>query len=125
MPPTPWAIIAGVGSGTGASIARRFARSYPVALLARTPASYTALAEEINASGGKAVGISTDVSDASSVKAAFAQVEKEWGPNCAVAVFNASGAFFRKSVLELTEAEFVAGYDVGWYVYSVEVMRTC
>ncbi|KAF2152295.1 NAD(P)-binding protein [Myriangium duriaei CBS 260.36] len=112
MPPTPWAVIAGVGPGTGAALARKFAASYPVALLARNPDNYTSLADEINKSGGKAIGISTDVADASSVKAAFSKIEKEYGSACAAAVFNASGKFFRKSVLELTEEEFTAGYDV-------------
>jgi NADP-dependent 3-hydroxy acid dehydrogenase YdfG len=67
----PIAIIAGVGSGTGAALARRFAQSYPVVLLARNPSNFDHLADEINQSGGKAIGISTDVSSEESVKNAF------------------------------------------------------
>jgi len=80
------AIIAGVGPGTGAAIARKFAKSYPVVLLARSPESYNDLAKEINSSGGKAVGISTDISDEQSVRSAFVQVEKEFGGDVAAAV---------------------------------------
>lgn len=109
-----FAIIAGVGPGTGASVARRFALSYPVALLARNPDNYTSLVDEINKSGGKAIGISTDVSDAGLVKKAVEEAKEKFGDKCAAAVFNASGPFFRKSVLELTEREFVGSYEVSW-----------
>lgn len=110
-----FAVIAGVGPGTGASVARKFALAYPVALLARSPENYESLVSEINAAGGTAIGISTDVSSAASVKSAYEKIEQEWkGAACAAAVFNASGRFVRKSVLELTEEEFVAGYDVSW-----------
>lgn len=109
-------IIAGIGPGTGASVARRFAKSYPVALLSRTEASYKPLVDEINKSGGKAAGFSTDVSDAKSVKDAFEDIKKTFGGSgelsCAAAVFNASGRFVRKEFLQLTEEEFMAGLDV-------------
>ncbi|THY95711.1 NAD(P)-binding protein [Aureobasidium pullulans] len=120
-----FAIIAGVGPGTGASVARRFALSYPVALLARNPDNYTSLVDEINKSGGKAIGISTDVSDAGSVKKAVEEAKEKFGDKCAAAVFNASGPFFRKSVLELTEREFVGSYEVsckGAFLFSQQTL---
>nr|POE98800.1 putative oxidoreductase [Quercus suber] len=120
------AIIAGVGPGTGASVARKFAQAYPVALLARSPESYESLAKEINASGGKAVGISTDVSDEASVTAAFAKIADEFpGANVAAAVFNASGGFVRKSILEMSVAEFRTGWDVGCkgaFIFTQQVL---
>jgi NADP-dependent 3-hydroxy acid dehydrogenase YdfG len=79
-------IVAGVGSGTGAAVAKKFAASYPVVLLARNPDSFESLAEEINKSGGKAIGISTDVADSNSVKAAFGKIEKEFGSGVGAAV---------------------------------------
>lgn len=118
MAPTSkaWAVVAGVGPGTGATVARKFSLQYPVALLARNPDNYEPFVKEINNAGGKAIGISTDVSDANSIKNAFQKIESEFGSHgCAAAIFNASGRFFRKSVLELTEEEFTAGYDVSWY----------
>lgn len=91
-------------SQTGAAVARKFALSYPVALLSRNPATYDPIVADINKSGGKAIGISTDVSDSKSVKAMVEKVKEEYGNDvkCAAAVFNASGAFVRKPFLELT-----------------------
>lgn len=80
------AIVAGVGPGTGASVARKFAKAYPVVLLARKPENYEDLAKEINGNGGKAIGISTDVSDLGSVKNAIEVIKKEFGANVGAAV---------------------------------------
>lgn len=107
-----WAVVAGVGPGTGASVARRFAQSYNVLLLARNPDNYNSLVSEINDAGSKAIGISTDCSDANSVSAAFEKIRGEEGfqGNLAAAVYNVGGKFIRKSFLELTEDEF----ELGW-----------
>lgn len=108
-----FAVIAGVGSGTGTSIARRFAQAYPVALLARNPSSYESLVQEINSSGGKAIGISTDVSSEDSVQSAFKTIAREYeDAPCAAAIFNASGGFVRKPFLETTSEDL----DKGWSV---------
>lgn len=112
MAPTPFAVIAGIGPGTGASVARRFAQDYPVALLARKPESYTPLMDEINKSGGKAIGISTDVADETSVKKAFEQITATYGSSCAAAIFNASGGFHRQPFLELKESQLMSSIDV-------------
>lgn len=72
-----YAVIAGVGPGTGRSVALRFARAYPVVLLARKPESYSGIVSEIRQQGGEAVGISADTSDAQSVASAFESIRKE------------------------------------------------
>ena len=97
---------------TGSAIARKFAATYPVVLLSRNPANYEPIAAEINKSGGKAVGISTDVSDAQSVKETVEKVKKEFGGEvrAAAAVFNASGGFVRKPFLELDEGVLDTSY---------------
>ncbi|OKP12085.1 hypothetical protein PENSUB_2443 [Penicillium subrubescens] len=106
------AIIAGVGPGTGASIARRFAKLYSVVLLSRSPSNFEPLVQEINSSGGKAIGISTDVSDANSVKSAFDEIEKQFPDSpLAASIFNAAGGFVRKPFLELTDEEYSTGLD--------------
>lgn len=116
MPINPFAVIAGVGPGTGAAVARRFAQAYPVALLARSPENYESLVQEINGSGGKAIGISTDVSSEESVKSAFEKIKQEYqGASCAAAIFNASGPFSRKPLLEMSVGEFEKSWDVSWY----------
>ncbi|KAF1817091.1 NAD(P)-binding protein [Eremomyces bilateralis CBS 781.70] len=117
------AIVAGVGPGTGAAVARRFATAYPVVLLSRNASSFNFLVDEINGNGGKAIGIPTDVSDAASVKNAIDSIHKEFGADvaAAAAVFNAAGGFIRKPFLELTEEEFSRGITVsgkGSFVFS-------
>ena len=88
MPPSSplLAIVAGVGPGTGASVARKFAQTYPVVLLARNPANYEPLVKEINGSGGKALGISADVSNEKSMKEAFEQIKGEGKDGVAVRI---------------------------------------
>ena len=111
MAPTAIAVIAGVGPGTGASVARHFATAYPVVLLARNPDHYQSLAQEINNSGGRAIGISTDLTSSESIKRAFGQIKQDFpGVPVAAAIFNAAGGFVRKPLLEVTEEEFTSGF---------------
>ena len=113
--PSSFAIIAGVGPGTGASIARKFAASYPVVLLARNRANFDPIASEINRSGGKAVGISADATDPTSMRDAFRQIAELdgvfQGSRCAAAVYNVGGRFVRKPFLELELDEFESGWE--------------
>ena len=107
------AVIAGVGPGTGAACARRFAKSYPVVLLARNPDNFNPLVEEINKNGGKALGISTDISSPDSVKEAFSKIDSEFGgAPIAAAIFNASGSFTRGPLLEMKVDEFEKAWQV-------------
>ena len=80
------AIIAGVGAGTGGAVAKKFAASYPVVLIARNPENYDPLVKEINESGGKAIGVSADISDAKSVKSVTDAIKKEFGDDVGAAV---------------------------------------
>jgi NAD(P)-dependent dehydrogenase (short-subunit alcohol dehydrogenase family) len=113
MAPSPFAVVAGVGPGTGAAVARRFGKAYPIALLARSPENFESLVKEINGSGGKAIGISTDVSSEESVKKAFEKIKQEFeGAGCAAAIFNASGPFSRKPLLEMKVEEFSKSWEV-------------
>ncbi|KAK2754879.1 hypothetical protein FQN54_006772 [Arachnomyces sp. PD_36] len=120
------AVIAGVGPGTGASIAKKFAKSYSVVLLARNPDNYTSLVQEVSDSGGRAIGISTDASDAESVKRAFEKISQEFpGAPLAAGVYNVGGQFIRKPFLELTEKEFTSGYDAngkGAFLFSQAIL---
>jgi NAD(P)-dependent dehydrogenase (short-subunit alcohol dehydrogenase family) len=120
------AIVAGVGAGTGAAVARKFAAAYPVVLLARSPENYESLAQEINSSGGKAIGISTDVSSPESLEQAFRKISEEFpDASFAAAIFNASGRFVRKPLLELSLEEFSAGHEVsvkGAFLFSQHVI---
>jgi NAD(P)-dependent dehydrogenase (short-subunit alcohol dehydrogenase family) len=85
------AIVAGVGPGTGAALARALAKEgYVVGLLSRHADSSQPVAEEIRASGGKALAVQADVTDRRSVQAAVAQIRQSLGPVTALA-HNASG----------------------------------
>lgn len=114
-----FAIVAGVGPGTGASIARKFAQTYPVVLLARNLANLDPIVNEIKANGGEATGISTDLNDSQSVRAAFDQIKKQYeesGSLLAAAVFNPSSGFVRKPFLELTEQEYTGSFESQGYL---------
>lgn len=112
--PAFYAVIAGAGSGTGASVAQLFAKAYPVALLARTEASYAPVVEAITAAGGQAIGITTDAADEASVDAAFARIAQEWpGAKLAAAVYNANAGFAFKPFLELTPQDLQTAVGTG------------
>lgn len=114
-----YAIISGVGSGTGASAAQLFAKTYPVVLLARNPANYEPVVSSINAAGGKAIGIATDASDQDAVDKAFRRIEDELpGAKLAAAVYNANGGFSIKPFLEMKKSDLDASLGTAAYVYQ-------
>jgi len=61
-----FAVVAGAVSGTGRAVAVKISRAYAIVLLACRE-SYVEVVIEINTAGGKAVGISTDAADESSL----------------------------------------------------------
>ena len=74
------AAITGGGSGIGGCASRIFAQEgATVVILENNPAVGQATADEINASGGKAVFIRTDVSDPAQVEAAMAEIDRLYG----------------------------------------------
>ncbi len=74
------AIVTGGGSGIGAAIAALFAaRGATVVLLDRNDASAAAVVDAIRRDGGKADGVTCDVSDPDSVTAAFGRADAEHG----------------------------------------------
>ncbi|KAL2862190.1 oxidoreductase, short chain dehydrogenase/reductase family [Aspergillus lucknowensis] len=112
MATKPVAIIVGVGAGTGASVARRFAKEYSVAVIARNPENYDPLVAEINSSGGQAFGVSADVTDSNAWQSAFNQIFKHFkDAPLAAAVFNPGGGVTWKPFLEITEDEFAVGLN--------------
>ncbi|HWP24256.1 MAG TPA: SDR family NAD(P)-dependent oxidoreductase [Candidatus Binatia bacterium] len=94
------AIIAGVGPGMGAALARAFAKEgYAVGLLSRRAESGEPVAGEIVAGGGKALVVPTDVTHRQSVISAVERIRTAFGPITALA-HNASG-YGRGAILEL------------------------
>ncbi|KAH8599083.1 hypothetical protein B0O99DRAFT_612981 [Bisporella sp. PMI_857] len=125
--PKLYAVIAGAGPGTGAAIARKFAKRYTVVLLARSSETLLPLEKDIEERGGEALGITTDVTSVESVKSAFGTIDERLGKNsiCAAAIFHASGKLARKPFLEQSEAEFSSPYNVnckGGFYFSQAVL---
>src|SRR2546422_7352818 len=84
------AIVAGVGPGLGASLARAFSREgYSVGLLSRSPQSSEPVADQIRSRGGKAVALSVDVTQRTGVFEAVGKIRGELGSVTAIA-YNAS-----------------------------------
>ena len=85
----PVAVVVGVGPGLGAALARRFAAGYTVAVMARRESYLTDLVKEIEAAGGHALGVPTDVTQEEQIRAAFERIRRELGtPD--VLLFNAA-----------------------------------
>jgi NAD(P)-dependent dehydrogenase (short-subunit alcohol dehydrogenase family) len=113
------AVIAGVGSGLGAALARRFVREgCQVALLARTIEYIEALASELNGKYQPDIAhpIRCDLADPTQVSAAFAKIRKEVGP-VDLLVNHASGGGGPRgsSLIDLDPANFEQAWRVGVY----------
>ncbi len=81
MPVRQVAVITGASAGVGRATVRAFAEhGFDVGLLARGQAGLEAAAKEVEAAGGRAVVVPTDVSQFGQVDAAAARVEQELGP---------------------------------------------
>ncbi|MGB5809192.1 MAG: SDR family NAD(P)-dependent oxidoreductase [Polyangiales bacterium] len=99
------AVIVGAGTGTGAEIAKRFARDgYAVAVARRNKEALAPLVDEIKAAGGSARAFAVDASDEDAVEAMFGEAADTLGP-IHVAVFNAAG-FTMGSILDTTREDF-------------------
>lgn len=108
------ACIVGVGPGLGEALAKRFAREgFALALLARSPDHYEAIAAKINADGGEARGFECDAGEPESVRRAFAHVRKALG-NPGVLIYNA-GSYAPGGFLEIDPAKFEAAWRVNCY----------
>ncbi|GAB2771366.1 3-oxoacyl-ACP reductase FabG [Amycolatopsis magusensis] len=79
--PSRVAIVTGAGRGIGAAVAARLsADGFAVGLLDLDADAVKQGAETLTAGGGRAVGVSLDVSDAEQVERAVARVADELGP---------------------------------------------
>jgi NAD(P)-dependent dehydrogenase (short-subunit alcohol dehydrogenase family) len=85
----PIAAVVGVGAGLGTALARRFAREYAVALVARGKEKLDDLATELSAAGGRALAVPANVASADEITAAFARIGAELG-DVDVLLYNAA-----------------------------------
>ncbi len=116
----PVCAVVGVGPGNGAALARRFAaEGFAVALLARR----TELSQEIAGTLPGARAYPCDVSDAASVKAAFAAIRGDLG-EVEVLVYNAGSGVWG-NIEEVSAADFETSWRVntlGAFLVSKEVV---
>lgn len=118
-------MVTGAGAGVGRAISTAFARDgAAVGLLARDPDRLDAAAREVEALGGRACTVPTDVADADAVEAAAAKVEAELGP-IDVWVNNAMTSVFAEFT-DVTDEEFRRVTDVTYhgYVYGTRAALT-
>jgi NAD(P)-dependent dehydrogenase (short-subunit alcohol dehydrogenase family) len=110
QPKKPVAVITGVGPGLGASLVRRFAATYAVAMLARKADYLKALAREVRQGGATVLDLSCDVSDHAQIAYAFRAVRKELGePD--VLLYNAGSGTFG-AITEITPDQYEADWRV-------------
>lgn len=104
------AVVAGVGPGNGAALARRFAAGgYAVAMLARSRASLESLEREIDG----ARGLECDVGVPESVAESFGAVRAALG-RVDVLLYNAGSGVFA-DVEHITPAQFESAWRVNAY----------
>jgi NAD(P)-dependent dehydrogenase (short-subunit alcohol dehydrogenase family) len=74
-------VVTGAGAGVGRAVARRFGEDgAKVALLSRGQDGLEGARRDVEAAGGTALAIPTDVADPAAVEAAAERVERELGP---------------------------------------------
>lgn len=99
------AIISGGAGGCGEAASRLFAREgAAVAIIDRNAEAARALATQIEAEGGRAIGLGADVSQAAQVEAAVAASLAALGPTDIL--FNHAGTLIVKPFLEVQEEEW-------------------
>jgi NAD(P)-dependent dehydrogenase (short-subunit alcohol dehydrogenase family) len=109
-------VVTGASAGVGRAVVREFARDRAhIGLLARGRDGLEAARREVEAVGGRALVVPTDVADAEAVERAAAAIEREFGPidvwinNAMVGVFS--------PVKEMTAAEFRRVTEVTYLGY--------
>jgi NAD(P)-dependent dehydrogenase (short-subunit alcohol dehydrogenase family) len=109
-------VITGASAGVGRAAAQAFARrGARVALLARGREGLEGAAREVEAAGGEALVLPTDVADADAVERAAAATEEAFGP-VDVWVNNAMLSVF-SPVMEMTPEEYRRVTDVTYLGY--------
>jgi NAD(P)-dependent dehydrogenase (short-subunit alcohol dehydrogenase family) len=108
------AVIAGVGPGLGASLARRFAKEgCRLALLARSSDFLETLSNELRQRGTETLSIPADIGEAGQVAGAFERIREQLGA-VDLLINNASaGGPFGQPFVEISADDFAYSWRVG------------
>jgi NADP-dependent 3-hydroxy acid dehydrogenase YdfG len=118
----PVAVVTGVGPGLGAALARRFAATYAVAILARKADYLKALAGEIRQGGATVMDLACDVGNRAQMAAAFSAIRTELGEP-ELLLYNAGSGSWG-TITEITADQYEADWRVnalGAFVAAKEV----
>jgi NADP-dependent 3-hydroxy acid dehydrogenase YdfG len=118
----PVAVVTGVGPGLGAALARRFAATYAVAILARKADYLKTLAGEIRQRGATVLELPCDVGDRAQMSKAFQTVRSELG-EAELLLYNAGSGSWG-TITEITPDQYEADWRVnalGAFVAAKEV----
>jgi NADP-dependent 3-hydroxy acid dehydrogenase YdfG len=119
----PVAVITGVGPGLGASLGRRFASTYAVAILARSADYLKSLANEMRNGGATVLELPTDVGDRANLTSALHTVRTELGEP-EVMLYNAGSGSWG-TIVDITPEQYEADWRVnafGAFVAAKEVV---
>src|SRR6266536_1965560 len=107
-------VITGATAGVGRATVREFARRGAcIGLLARDPDRLEITRKEVEALGGRAIGIPTDVAHADEVEAAASRIEESFGPidlwinNAMVTVFSPIKELEPEEIRRVTEVTYL------------------
>ena len=109
----PVAVVTGVGPGLGAALARRFAATYAVAILARKADYLKTLAAEIRQGGATVLELPCDVGDRAQMTKAFQTLRGELG-EAELLLYNAGSGSWG-TITEITPDQ----YEVDWRVNAL------
>ena len=116
MPISKTAVIAGVGSGLGASLARKFAKEgCRVGLLARSLEFIDSLAAELKRGGTDAVGLMADIANPAQVSRAFEQIRGKLGTVDILVHHASAGGPFNRGLLDTAPEDFERAWRVSAY----------
>ena len=118
------AFVTGTGPGLGASLARRFAKEYAVAVNARNESYLRGLAGEIRDAGGIALEVPGDIGDAAAVTAMFRTIREKLGA-VDVLLYNAGSGNWG-TIADITAAQFEQSWRVnalGAFLCAAECAR--
>jgi NADP-dependent 3-hydroxy acid dehydrogenase YdfG len=118
----PVAVVTGVGPGLGAALARRFAATYAVAILARKADYLKTLAGEIRQGGANVLELPCDVGNRAQMTTAFQTIRTDLG-EAELLLYNAGSGSWG-TITEITPDQYEADWRVnalGAFVAAKEV----